>query len=283
MTYSPLEHLARSIWFPYSENGVFALLSSYFDASGGKDQGFIVVAGYVARLSRWEMFARDWRFMLGQYNVPYFHMKDFAHGKEPFDNPEWKKEPRRENFLRDLVSVIATYTDFSVACLIRYEDFFEVDKHYHLRDAYPLPYVLAARDCIAIVNKQLKKKGISDPVKYVFERGDRGAGALVDLAIAQNLNVPTFEPSRDHGNEKGVVQLQAADFASYELHKGMKATVGNMALAKYRRSLLALASLKTCWGKYDKVKLIELCERARIPPRTPGSKVRVHKKRRPRK
>lgn len=256
------------------------MLTSCLDASGGEDHGFVVVAGYVAQLPRWEMFARDWQFMLKQYDVPYFHMKDFAHGKEPFDSQGWKNEVRRENFLRHLVSVIATYTDFGVACLIRYKDFLEADKQYHLRDAYPFPYVLAARDCIAIVNKQLKRKGISDPVEYVFERGDRGAGALVDLATAQNLNIPTFKSSRDHGNEKGVVQLQAADFAAYELYKGMKATVDNMALVKYRRSLLALANLETYWGKYDKAKLIELCERARIPPRTPSSKIRVHKKRR---
>lgn len=256
------------------------MLTSYFDASGGEDHGFVVVAGYVARLSRWEAFARDWRFMLKEYDVPHFHMKDFAHSKEPFNTPQWKDEPHRENFLRDLVSVIATYTDFGVACLIRYQDFLEVDKQYHLRDTYLFPYVLAARDCIAIVNKQLRRKGISDPVEYVFERGDRGAGRLVEHATAQNLNIPTFKSSRDHGNEKGVVQLQAADFAAYELYKGMKATVDNMALVKYRRSLLALANLETYWGSYDKVKLIELCERARIPLRTPSSKIRVHKKRR---
>lgn len=282
-SYSPLEHLARSVWFPYSDDGRFALLTSYFDAAGGKDHGFLVVAGYVARLSRWEKFAADWRFMLKHYEVPYFHMKKFAptkYPKRPFDGPGWKDESHRESFLRDLGSVIATYIDFGVACFVPYAEFLEVNKQYHLCEVYPLPYVLAGRDCIATVNKEVKNKGWTQPIEYIFECGDRGKGALVDLVSAVGLPIPTFKPSRDIGGKKGVIQLQASDFAAFELRKAMKEYGEDAPLWKYRRSLMALAKLENYWQGYTKASLIEVCEKAGIPPRTPGSRIRVHKKRR---
>lgn len=253
------------------------MLSAYFDASGGKDHGFIVVAGYVSRLSRWERFAVDWRLVLARYKIPNFHMKEFSQSKGPFTS--WKEcEVRRENLLRDLVSVIKDHVDFGVSSLVPYQEFMEVDKEYHLNDTFICPYVLAGRDCVATVNKELKKKGWNEPVKYVFERGDSGKGRLIDLLDAVGLPIPTFEPSRDEGDIKGAVQLQASDFAAYELRKAMKDHGENAPLWKYRRSLMGLAKLENYWMGYTKANLVELCKDGLIPQRTESSRVRVFKR-----
>jgi hypothetical protein len=74
----------------------------YADGSGGVDIGASIVSGWLSEVYQWELFDYDWRILLAQYDLPYFHMKEFAHSKGPFTN--WKDEPnKRENFLRKAI------------------------------------------------------------------------------------------------------------------------------------------------------------------------------------
>jgi len=77
--------------------------SAYFDASLG--DGITVVAGWLGTTVAWESFDVDWRILLAQYDVPYFHMREFAHSTGAFK--EWKgHDGRRANFLRKAVDII---------------------------------------------------------------------------------------------------------------------------------------------------------------------------------
>src|SRR5262249_7918063 len=107
---SALQHLARVIWVGhFSYDNLFAMLATYCDASGGKDQPMMVVAGYVSTLGAWQAFHSNWKLVLAKYDIPYFHMKEFAHFRGPFEG--WQaKEGTRRNLLSDLASVIHANT-----------------------------------------------------------------------------------------------------------------------------------------------------------------------------
>jgi len=54
-------------------------LTAYFDASGTEHSGTeLVVSGFVSTVKKWKGFEREWRALLDDAGIPYFHMKEFA-------------------------------------------------------------------------------------------------------------------------------------------------------------------------------------------------------------
>lgn len=271
-----LEHLARSIGAYFRENlfGMFAF-TGYFDASGGKDAEITSVAGWMATIGEWEHFETDWRILLAKYDLPYFHMKEFAHSTGPFK--DWKGEDnKRQNFMRLAVDVIRSRVHWGVACGVEHDVFKKVNAEYRLAEAVGNEYSFAARDCMAQANKWVRKVQTGIQVNYVFDEGDRGAGRLVDIVQRHNLaipnddrrqlSIPIFKPSRDKGERKGLVPLQAADFAAYEYLKAYR--IGEFApLYRHRKSMLALAKIPSWSGIYTRDDLVKLCRRSGISKR----------------
>src|SRR5579863_351601 len=108
---STLRHIAGSVGA--ESRSLWGMFTAYYDAAGGKDHGFIVVAGWVSDLEMWEKFAVDWRLALAQAHVPYFHMKAFSQSKLHFES--WKdQEGKRRNFLHTLTSIIRSYVRYGV-------------------------------------------------------------------------------------------------------------------------------------------------------------------------
>jgi hypothetical protein len=245
----------------------------YSDASGGKNIGVTIVSGWLSEKLQWELFDIDWRLLLAKYDVPYFHMREFAHSVGPFES--WKgNEGQRANFLRLAVETIANRVHQGFACAIDHAIYAEVDTQYRLSEATGNPYAHAARDCMAHANIWLRKSQRGIPVDYVFEDGDEGKGLLLDAVARHNkivsgndlVSIPTFKASRDRGSVKGFTPLQAADFAAYELLKAHRMGEDE-SLWKYRKSIRALAAIPGWWGKYTKANLIQLCKAAGIPER----------------
>jgi hypothetical protein len=236
------------------------MFSCYFDASRNNPVTVEVVSGWVAMVGGWERFETDWRILLAQYEIPYFHMKEFAHSTGPFKT--WKgQENKRANFLRKAVDVIGSNVLCGAACIVEHDSFEKVKKNYPLTDLAGVPYSLAGRDCVAHINTWLGKTERDLPVLYFFEDGDQGKGELMRIMKRDCLPSPTFRPSVDTDADKGLLPLQAADFAAYEILKAHP--LGDyLPLYKYRRSLVELAKIQSWWGKYSEQDLIDLCNRA---------------------
>jgi hypothetical protein len=243
------------------------MFTSYFDAAGGKDHGFIVVSGWVASLHQWELFEVDWKLLLAKYDIPYFHMKLFSQSAKHFSS--WKgNEPKRARFLSLVVEIIKEHVQHGVAGFVEMESFDRVNSIYELSEAVGPPYALAGRDCIAHVNNFLRaKNGNKLPaIDYIFEDGDKGKGELMRVVQKDGWSIPIFRPDHDQLNKngdliKGVVQLQAADFAAYELRKVMKDDPKEeWPIHKYRKSLRGLADIPAEWGKYTESDLLRICE-----------------------
>lgn len=246
----------------------------YCDAAGGKDHGFIVVSGYLATFRRWGSFIEEWnRDLLASFDVPYFHMKEFAHSKGPFVS--WKDdEARRAIFIGRAANIIARHVQRGFSCIVSDDIFNKVNKDYCLRESVGVPYSLAGRTCVARSSRSI---GRHVDTHYVFEEGDEGKGDLMRVMEEHGYPLPIFRPSRDRVNKagqmvRGVVPLQAADFAAYEMRKAFKDDpTESWPLHKYRKSLRALANIvseEEDWGRYKESDLMQLCKKGDIPLRS---------------
>ena len=118
------------------------MLSCYFDASYDSPPTVTVVSGWIASTAAWERFDTDWRILLARYEVPYFHMREFAHSVGPFAS--WKgEENKRANFLRNAVDIIRACALHGFACLVEHAPFNSVNAQYYLSEWVGTPYALA--------------------------------------------------------------------------------------------------------------------------------------------
>jgi hypothetical protein len=77
---SVLEDFAKALGC--REDTLFAMLRYVGDRSASAH--YTVVAGWLAPVNLWEQMEIDWRLVLAKYDVPHFHMKEFAHSVGSF-------------------------------------------------------------------------------------------------------------------------------------------------------------------------------------------------------
>jgi hypothetical protein len=241
--------------------------SLYCDAAGGKDHGFIVVAGYLSTYEKWLAFNREWNILLGTVDLPYFHMKEFAQSRGPF--ADWKDdEPRRAAFLSRAAGIIKGHVLRSFACLVEFKVYAKVGERYPLKEIAGNPYALAAKCCAAKASNCLP--GLREGIEFVFDDGDEGKGDLMRIMERDGYPAPIFKPSRDRVRNgrtvRGLVPLQAADFAAYEIRKHIADDPAELwPIDRYRKSIAALASIPSSasddWGRFREKELVELCQR----------------------
>jgi hypothetical protein len=251
---------------------------SYNDAAGGLDHGYIVVSGYVSTIDKWSGFVAGWQRTLARFNVPYFHMKKFSQSKGPYAS--WKgDEARRTRFLSTLIDVIGAFVEWGCASIVEFNVFDKVNSRYKLDSAVGIPYSLAGRTCVAKMQDYLRESngGKLPEVTHVFEDGDEGKGILTLILHRDCGRAPVFKPSRDIKHPKtgdivrGIVQLQSADFAAYELRKVFKDDPKEeWPIWKYRKSLQALGQIPGYWGRFTESDLVQLCKVGKVPLRTSG-------------
>ncbi len=102
-------------------------LSLYGDASGKEDDPILAVGGFVGRTDEWLMFEPEWNAVLKQFDVPYFHMREFAHSVDAYA-VGWKgKEEKRKAFIDGLVKALLPHAAYwTGACVVR-DDYLRVD------------------------------------------------------------------------------------------------------------------------------------------------------------
>jgi hypothetical protein len=277
---SAFVHLGRALFGArYSAEKEFAMLTCYLDEAGGPQDGFIAVCGWVSTAASWEQFEIDWRLFLASkpYDVPYFHMKEFAQSTGPFK--KWKdNDTKRRLFLSEAAEIVkvCARAGAGILCNVHYRIFDRADKRYMIREALPSPYAAAGRACVAQVDKWVKQNKPDNPVEFIFEDGGPDKQGL---AKALNTSIkyadPIFRPSRNikdkKGNERnGIVQLQAADFLAYEIRKHRR-EIALKTGRDTRKSLYALLGSETILMRIfrdEQADIIELCNLESVPTRS---------------
>ncbi len=187
-----LQHFAMSLHLGQRENHYFMIGTAYFDASGEKESPVVVVAGFLAPTVSWIEFEKEWKACLNKDSVSGLHMKSFAHSTGEYST--WKNdEPRRQSFLSDLMGIIKTYADSSLATAVNMVDYRAVDKIYRLSE-WAHPYAIAGAHCVAKIQKWGNKSNYdSSAIDFVFEDGDEGKGDLFQSASKHLAVNPIFK------------------------------------------------------------------------------------------
>jgi len=276
-----VRRLARSYWVTaYHGRNLMIFLSdysSYFDA--GADDRDVVVAGYVSSVDEWAHFETEWRLTLLKYQVPYFHMKEFTCSRGPFAGQEWKHELRRAAFLSSLIGITNTWTIFSMAFAVSREVYSRVNQDFEL-DKRVNEYALCGLYCASGVRSFIRNDYKSDrPVSYYFERGDEGKGMLMAEMDKSGFPSPIFKKGRPKGDSSDIedppaIQLQACDFAAWELRRGGRdQSIGK----KVRKSLRAIIAQKHAWKRIKEDDLRAYCEIAGVQRRMQFRRVAIGK------
>jgi len=258
--YSPIMHIAMALHFGRWRDTPLAMLTAYFDASGQEhDQPVVVVAGWVQTAKTWCEFEKEWKScLLEKYEVPYLHMKEFAHSNGPFK--KWKdNEPKRQSFLNDAIEIIKKHGCWSFVIAVDSDDFNEVVREQGMEKIVGNAYLFAVRACLSDISGWCKKHYMDSPEEYIFEKGDPKQGLLREVMEEDGLPEPIFKNKLDEDPHRAVVPLQASDLLAYEVSKGYKTLIGEedtgfrWALKKMDRSVS-----RTSWGIYTRENLSRL-------------------------
>ena len=237
-------------------------LTLYCDASGKKPEGLNVVAGFLSTVDQWVLFEKEWAAVLKEFNVKYFHMREFAHSVEQFDG--WKNdEEKRRRFLTALVQVIVSRTKYWVGSCIVLKDYDQVDADFKLHEQFH-PYPLNGRTCIDMILKwQYVHNEVNTPMKYVFEDGDEHFGQLSDR-IKERTGIRPIPETRLQAPP-----LQAADFAAYEVFKAYHVFAIELyrLFEKFRETLNLLSKVPNKYGQLEGMALRTICRQENIPRR----------------
>jgi hypothetical protein len=254
------------------------MLTSYFDESYDERFRMTFVCGWVTTAEQWQEFEYGWRLLLAKYDVPYFHMREYAHSIGPF--AKWKgKEGTRRAFMRDAAQIIVDTIQRGFVCGVSNEMFEEYDRVFELRSKFRSPYALAGRTCANLVVEWASTPTTfpRNDIEYVFEDGAPDKGGLIDaMKLTPRLPAPLFQPGRDQKptrksatGKRGVVHLQASDYLAYELskftreHQAIKVDPSN-----FRASLGVLPERNVKRMFFTRSKMSILCDMLRIKKRS---------------
>lgn len=204
--------------------------TAYFDASGDKGTAMISVGGYISTVEDWKTFEIEWKHVLDQYHVPYFHRKKFIAHQQPFKHEKWKREETRRAFLEGLIGVIARNVDFCILNILPMPDWKIVNGEYHMTEERLTPFAVAG--CMAIVAtyewcKIQVPEVPYNQVAFIFEDGDDDKGDFMHWSEKCFRMTPIFKPKYTDDNDPPkypLTPLQACDFFAGEArHAEIKA------------------------------------------------------------
>lgn len=224
--WSPIEHLAKTLFLSRWNDARFVMFTAAFDASGTEhDQSAVVVAGFISSTSDWLDFEKHWNVRLRDDGIEYFHMVDFAASRNQFKG--WKnQEVRRRTLLSDLLDIIARhcYRKFGCAVLVKewQAGISQANKEHFRISAYCIAALFSTVD----VDAWTQLEQMNNPAEIIFEDGDTGKGLLQHYMSSRKPD-PIFRPKQDTARKDGsvipgFVPLQAADFLAYEIIQGVK-------------------------------------------------------------
>ena len=216
--------------------------TAYVDESG-TDEGnrFIVLGGLLSDGKRWMAFSRRWKKILKKADVPYSHMREFAHNSGAFR--KWHSlnkqfEPQRHDLMKQLCDAIVDCAVYGFGFIMSKNDY---EKHVpeNIKQTMGEPYVFLARWCFVVLGRWAVNNDHNNPINIVFERGQPQSDIRRDHRIVLQheqarryfrIGSLVFGDKYNRKlSDKSVLPLQGADIVAYELLKHKK----NMATERH--------------------------------------------------
>ncbi len=218
-----LRHPPRVLHAPDSQWKTIAVLEGFFDESG-THKGCLVTAigGCVARAEQWAIFAPEWRRVLEDFEVSFFHSTDLANSEKQFKG--WN-DAKKRSFIAELARVMGSFAKTAIAVLIVVKHYSIVPEWARKTFAFGDEYNFCFQMCVGLTLSWIA--GLNPPmpegdqVAFTFDQRPTGES----ITRAAYFYIKRFRDPNDRmgtlafADKKRLLPLQAADFVAYESYK----------------------------------------------------------------
>lgn len=223
-----------------------AVLQGYFDESGTHDGSrFICVAGYVFTKENSVAIETEWRYLLLDYNLPYFHMAECSKNIGIYRHLSVEE---CDDAARRAIGLIKRYASCGLAASVSSEDF--PDMHLPMVKS---AYSFACLQMLIGVKAWTEEHKIADRVDFFFEDGAEHEGEAKTL-MQKIISSPSGKDNYHHAShtfapKSDVILLQCADILAWHWYtKSRRARDG---VLKLRKDFEALLSVHHKCNHYD--------------------------------
>lgn len=191
------------------------IFEAYFDESGCDDQSKILaVGGYLFEAEKAKRADKKWRQVLRDYDLPYFHMVDCAHGNKPFDKLSGDQCIEVEKRMIELIKRYAITGFVSLVNPGRYHNNLGTDA-----------YTSCVHSCALAITSMVETLGIPGKVALFFEAGHSNgpkANHFLYEAASKGSGFSDVYASHTFAKKEEVRLLQAADLLVWQYAKFIK-------------------------------------------------------------
>ena len=204
-----------------------AVLKGYFDESGDEENNpelrVVSFAGYIASDGTWTNFERLWQSVLDEFEVAFFHMKEFGPSVGEFES--WKgQEQKRKAFIQALTKAVANSGNdlYGVCAVVELADLERFNSS-HGQDLEGYSFCMSG--CIMeILHRPWAENdevdAFCDKVHDCHRKIHRAFQYLKnDRRYSQRLDTIRMAPISKNQSFRNVLPLQLADFAAWESRK----------------------------------------------------------------
>jgi len=216
----------------------FMIFRSFMDEAGiGTGDAYLSIAGYIAQANEWDLFEKDWKFVLQRYmgdlpeNEQYFHSKEFYENRKHYRT--WKKS-KKESFENALFGIVRDSNVSLYSCSLQREVFLSLTEderrlltggiHNGMKwvewGAPTKPYFLPLQFCIIQAANFVRDTDKIFPVMSRQEQYKMHALELYEQMLNSHPSLkcrPKLADDMVFSDPTKVAALQAADLAVYWL------------------------------------------------------------------
>lgn len=193
---------------------ILAAIEAYFDESGTHaGSPFLCVAGYLFEAKACVRFDAQWRAMLEDFRLPYFHRAPCETGDPPFDKLDGSL---RRAIRNRATSIIMAHLTCGIVVGVEPPAYEKImPKHALVGDAY----TFCATGCLHAVRAWAEKQRRRVRIAYFFESGapsQRTANEIIELKVARPKFRKTYRyKSHSFRLKEESTPLQAADILAW--------------------------------------------------------------------
>jgi hypothetical protein len=138
--------------------------TAVFDRSADDDSsnGGTVVAGFATTVEQWALWENDWNVVLREFDVPYFHMREFGSSKKAFAGDKWRDEYLRRYFVSALVATIKKWALLAVGSYMDHQIYRDANQRCEVDKTFN-PFAECGRNCVLKVRDFIRDELKSEP------------------------------------------------------------------------------------------------------------------------
>lgn len=212
------------------------MLRIYLDDSGKSDnptESITCIAGAISPLQAWKELEREWSEVLCRFDVPYLHMKEYAHSVPGSPFEKWKgNEEVRTAFLSSLMDIMGRQVLSVIGTTVPNEHFkrLTLAQQQKVRDPYFMCFqqTMLAAGVNAFAEHKTVGRSLNIPsstlpeeekLGVVFSSQDefRGLAESLYYEMRAETTIGPMLGSFEWASYKDVIPLQVADLIAYEM------------------------------------------------------------------